>query len=66
MKDIYKKRMAAVREGLAAGGLSSLIISETAALFYLTGEIIHPGERLTVLSSGRRTPPSGSGTVCFR
>lgn len=49
MKDIYKKRMAAVREGLAAGGLSSLIISETAALFYLTGEIIHPGERLTVL-----------------
>lgn len=56
MKDIYKRRIAAVREGLAEKGLSSLIVSETAALFYLTGEIIHPGERLTVLVICREGP----------
>lgn len=56
MKEIYKRRIAAVREGLAEMGLSSLIVSETAALFYLTGEIIHPGERLTVLVICREGP----------
>ena len=56
MKDIYKRRIAAVREGLTEKGLSSLIVSETAALFYLTGEIIHPGERRTVLVICRERP----------
>lgn len=57
MKDIYKRRIAAVRKGLAEMGLSSLIVSEPAALFYLTGETIHPGERLTVLVFRQKKPP---------
>lgn len=62
MLDIYKRRMAAAGAGLEALGLDSLIVSEPAALFYLTGETIHPGERLTVLVSAKRSRLSGSGT----
>ena len=57
MLDIYKRRMAAAGAGLEALGLDSLIVSEPAALFYLTGEIIHPGERLTVLVFRQKEPP---------
>lgn len=57
MLDIYKRRMAAAGAGLEALVLDSLIVSEPAALFYLTGEIIHPGERLTVLVFRQKEPP---------
>lgn len=49
MSIMHDRRMDEVREHMKALGLSALIVSETAALWYLTGESIHPGERLTVL-----------------
>lgn len=42
-------RIERVRCGMEETGISQLIVSEPAALWYLTGEEIHPGERLTVL-----------------
>ena len=42
-------RIKRVRCGMEAAGISQMIVSEPAALWYLTGEEIHPGERLTVL-----------------
>lgn len=44
-----EKRIERVRQGMEQAGISQLIVSEPAALWYLTGEEIHPGERLTVL-----------------
>lgn len=49
MSIMHDRRMDQVRENMKALGLSAMIVSETAALWYLTGESIHPGERLTVL-----------------
>ena len=49
MNDMHANRLAAVRRRMEEMGLSSLLVSEPAALWYLTGETIHPGERLTVL-----------------
>jgi Xaa-Pro dipeptidase len=49
MNDTHTNRLAAVRRRMEEMGLTSLLVSEPAALWYLTGETIHPGERLTVL-----------------
>ena len=49
MNDMHANRLAAVRRRMEEMGLSSLLVSEPATLWYLTGETIHPGERLTVL-----------------
>lgn len=56
MKELYQRRSAAVRSRMKEMGLTSLILSETSALLYLTGEIIHPGERLTVLVIREKGP----------
>lgn len=44
-----EERIEQVRRGMEGAGLFQLIVSEPAALWYLTKEEIHPGERLTVL-----------------
>lgn len=49
MNDTYTNRQALVRGLMEKEGLSALLISDSAALWYLTGETIHAGERLTVL-----------------
>lgn len=49
MEDRYRSRLEKVRREMAAAGIPQMIVSDTAALWYLTGETIHPGERLTVL-----------------
>lgn len=49
MRSLYVSRVEKVQLGMEAAGISQLIVSEPAALWYLTGEEIHPGERLTVL-----------------
>lgn len=49
MDTLYESRIARVRDNMEKEGLDVLLLSEWAALYYLTGESIHPGERLTVL-----------------
>ena len=49
MEDRYRSRLEKVRREMAAAGIPQLIVSDAAALWYLTGETIHSGERLTVL-----------------
>ncbi len=49
MEQTYEKRIAAVRKWMKRARSPQLIVSDPAALWYLTGESIHPGERLTVL-----------------
>lgn len=44
-----KERLARASEAVRKAGLSQIIVSDAAALWYLTEEEIHPGERLTVL-----------------
>lgn len=45
----YEARMKRLLLEMRRRGMTELIVSEPAALWYLTGESIHPGERLTVL-----------------
>ena len=49
MEERQKRRIEAVRREMMAAGIPQMIVSDSAALWYLTGETIHPGERLTVL-----------------
>lgn len=49
MEKYNKKRLARASEAVRKAGLSQIIVSDAAALWYLTEEEIHPGERLTVL-----------------
>lgn len=49
MESFYERRIGRVRENMERDGLDALILSDSAALYYLTGESIHPGERMTVL-----------------
>ena len=49
MNDMHANRLAAVRRRMEEMGLSSLLVSEPAALWYLTGETIHSCERLMLL-----------------
>ncbi len=52
MNEMYTARMMRVLEHMARAGIGQLIVSEPAALQYLTGESIDQGERLTVLILG--------------
>lgn len=52
MEDFHKDRLLRVCGLLREAGIAQDIISEPAALRYLTGEEIHQGERLTVLVIG--------------
>jgi Xaa-Pro dipeptidase len=45
MEDRHWERQKRVRDRMKQEGLESLLISEPAALFYLTGESVEPGER---------------------
>ena len=49
MEKYNKERLARASEAVRKAGLSQIIVSDAAALWYLTEEEIHPGERLTVL-----------------
>lgn len=48
MDSLHLRRIHQVRKKIKNAGLAQVIISEPSALWYLTGETIHPGERLTV------------------
>lgn len=52
MDDLHTARMMRVVDNMKRDGISQLIVSEPAALKYLTGESIDQGERLTVLILG--------------
>lgn len=49
MRNIHEKRITAVEEAMKKAGMAQNIVSDPAALWYLTGETIDQGERLTVL-----------------
>lgn len=49
MKQIHVQRIERVQEKMARAGMEQLIVSDPASLWYLTGETLDPGERLTVL-----------------
>ena len=49
MNLVYQKRIEAVWQQMKKEAISQLIISDETALWYLTGETIQQGERLTVL-----------------
>lgn len=49
MEKYNKERLDRASEAVRKAGLSQIIVSDAAALWYLTEEEIHPGERLTVL-----------------
>lgn len=49
MKQIHVQRIERVQEEMARAGMEQLIVSDPASLWYLTGETLDPGERLTVL-----------------
>ena len=49
MRDTYEKRITAIQHAMKEAGMSQNIVSDPAALRYLTGENIDQGERLTVL-----------------
>lgn len=57
MENLYRNRISKVQSALKEKGLSSLIISDSSSLWYLTGESIHQGERLTVLTILRDENP---------
>ena len=42
-------RVNKVLEGMMREGLSQMIITSPASIFYLTGKWIHPGERMIAL-----------------
>ena len=42
-------RVKKVLEGMMREGLSQMIITSPASIFYLTGKWIHPGERMIAL-----------------
>ena len=42
-------RVNKILEGMAKEGLSQMIITSPASIFYLTGKWIHPGERMIAL-----------------
>jgi len=46
---LRKDRLEKVLQNLSARGLSQMIVSDPASIFYLTGRWIHPGERLLAL-----------------
>lgn len=52
METFHRDRILRVCDGMRKAGIAQDIISEPAALRYLTGEEIHQGERLTVLVLG--------------
>lgn len=49
MEGLRMHRIDKVRKEMEQVGISQLVVSDSAALWYLTGEEIHSGERLTVL-----------------
>lgn len=49
MEGLRMHRIDRVRKKMEQVGISQLVVSDSAALWYLTGEEIHSGERLTVL-----------------
>ena len=49
MEGLRMHRIDRVRKEMEQVGISQLVVSDSAALWYLTGEEIHSGERLTVL-----------------
>lgn len=57
MTSLYQKRIEKVQKEMEARGMDQLIVSEEAALFYLTGLSIDAGERLTVLLLSRDEGP---------
>lgn len=46
-------RLQSVLQGMADAGIPQLIVSDPAAIYYLTGTWIHPGERLLALRLSR-------------
>jgi Xaa-Pro dipeptidase len=48
MDSLHLRRIHQLRVKLEKNGLAQMIVSSPSALWYLTGETIHPGERLTV------------------
>ncbi|WP_326717544.1 M24 family metallopeptidase [Vagococcus jeotgali] len=46
---MYQERMNRVLKEMQKQGLPQLIVSDTASIAYLTGQTIHPGERLVAL-----------------
>lgn len=49
MKPIHVQRLTRVQQAMRDEGMAQLIVSDPASLWYLTGETVDPGERLTVL-----------------
>lgn len=49
LRNIHEKRITAVEKAMKQAGMAQNIVSDPAALWYLTGETIDQGERLTVL-----------------
>ena len=49
LQTIHEKRITVVEEAMKKVGMAQNIVSDPAALWYLTGETIDQGERLTVL-----------------
>ena len=53
MNDIHTSRILRVIKNMDTRGIRQLVVAEPAALWYLTGESIDQGERLTVLILGK-------------
>lgn len=49
LKELYAARFARVARGLAAQGLTQMIVSDPPTIFYLTGVRLNPGERMLAL-----------------
>ena len=42
-------RLQSVLRGMADGGIPQMVVSDPAAIYYLTGKWIHPGQRMLAL-----------------
>ena len=51
-------RVNKILEGMAKEGLSQMIITSPASIFYLTGKWIHPGERMIALYINKKNDKS--------
>ena len=46
-------RLQSVLRGMADGGIPQMVVSDPAAIYYLTGKWIHPGQRMLALRLSR-------------
>jgi Xaa-Pro dipeptidase len=55
---MHTDRLQSVLRGMAEAGIPQMIVSDPAAVFYLTGMWIHPGERMLALRLGLTGRPA--------